>query len=254
MCILKIDNFYGRSGNNILQVINNIYKYLGNIKKLDIKNHKLFITNKKNDLISKCNCDNIINCNTEFLLKSHPLKISKIKNIFNEHCEFTIPIQNSCIYDVGIHIRSGDIFNVIGRSHRLYLQPPFYYYKKIIDKNINKKVVIVFENKKNPVINKLIESYKNNKNIIFQSSAIENDIISLSNCKTLVFSNGTFCLLPYVFSNTITNIVIPDFLENNLWYSFDKNETEVIELPNYIPYNKWNNTLSQQKLMIEYAF
>lgn len=253
-----LTKYYGRSGNNIIQLLN----HLNNIKDeknviFEAREHKLFKL-KINPLtlnVSKTNGNYThsknITCNN-FLLFDKPLLLSELKEIFTEFIESKINIHINNKHDIGIHIRSGDIFNTIGKTHPLYLQPPLYYYKKIIDKNINKKIVIVFENKKNPVINKLIEIYKNNKNIIFQSSSIENDIKTLSSCKTLVFSNGSFCLLPYIFSNTITKIIIPDFLENNKWFSFDNNETEIIKLPNYIPYGKWKNTLEQQKIMVEY--
>lgn len=254
MCILIISNYYGRSGNNLLQLINNTYNcILNNYKDLLCPKHKLFTKINKIDNNNSCKCNNIINNNSELLFKT-PLSITTIKKIFHNYYVYNLNNvdNNDNIYDIAIHIRSGDIFDNIGRSHRLYLQPPYYFYKKIIDENKKSKIIIVYENKKNPVINKLIQYCKYNTNIFFQSTNIKDDINTLSKCKTLVFSNGTFCLIPYVISKTIKEVIISDYMENNIWFIFDKDITKIINLPNYIKQNQWSNKIQQQKYMLNY--
>lgn len=257
MCNIYITQFYGRTGNNLLQLLNNImYGKNNNIRTINIKNHNFFYL--KNNLLNvdACVCDKKINRNGhQNFLYNPTLSLKTLKQLYNSFVDFKdskllLEIPN---YDIGIHIRSGDIFNHINKSHCLYLQPPFYYYKKIIDENSTKKIILVYEDNKNPVVNKLKEYCNNKENIKFQSSTLLNDIITLSNVKTLVFSNGTFNLIPYILSNTIKNIIVPEYIKNNKWFNFDEIECTFINLPNYIQFNTWKNSIEQQKIMVEYT-
>lgn len=254
MCINKITQYYGRSGNNLLQILSTIHMIknnneLNNI--LYINNHNLFQlinNNIKKEYGNKCNCSTNVFFNKEYLLK---LSIYELKNIFKQYLIYNYNLKNKYtnIFDIGIHIRSGDIFK--NNGHKLYFQPPLYFYKKIIDENINKKIVIVFENTNNPIINILIDSYKHKQNIVFQSSSINDDIITLSKSKILVFSVGTFSLIPYVISDSIEKVIYPDYFQDNIWFTFNNEKTIPINLPGYIK-EQWNNTKSQRKYMIEY--
>lgn len=253
MCILKINRFYGRSGNNILQLLNCIKKCkLENIYSLECINHNLFTL--QNTIVNPlgCKCTKKVCGNNELILKPNKVSLSELKEIFYEFCKFTFTNSVDKIYDIGIHIRSGDIFRSINSTHRLYLQPPLYFYKKIINDNINKNIVIVFENKNNPVINELIKEYTTYNNIKFQSSDLKTDIITLANCRKLVFSNGTFCLIPYILSKHIETIITPDFLKNNIWFSLNIENNEIINLPNFIDFYSWKNSIQQQKILLEY--
>lgn len=247
----KITRYIGRNGNNLLQILSTIYL----IKKNNILHHVLEIDSHplfelKSSIIKKQDTNNskysqTILFNAEFLLK---LSIDELKNLFKEYVIYKNKIEKK-IFDIGIHIRSGDIFE--NTPHELYFQPPLFFYKKIIDENIDKSIVIVFENKSNPIINILIDLYKNNKNIVFQSSSVYDDILTLSNSKILVFSVGTFPLIPYVISDSIEKIIYPDYLKNNNWFTINNNNAISIELPNYI-LKQWENTDSQKKHMINY--
>ena len=252
MCMYKISSFYCRYGNNILQILNHIKQSETlNFHKIHIKKHPLFTLKNQLNNKNSCSCKKIISGNTQLILES-PATLSDLKRIFKQYLQFNKNLNIGKQYDIGFHIRSGDIFKKIGQSHPLYLQPPLYYYTNIINKNKNKNIIIIFEDKKNPVINKLIELYNSFKNIIFQSSNPINDIITLANCKCLVFSNGTFCLVPYVISNTIQKIIAPDYLVNNKWYSLKDKFIEFINLPNYIPFKSWKNTKQQIDIMLKY--
>ena len=247
MCIYQINNYYGRLGNNLLQICSTLYKGTTEANLFDFKTHKLLNYKNLTNTVG-CACKNIHNHNSQ-ILDYH--KLSTLKFYYKHHV--SIKGENrSNKYDVGIHIRSGDIFQVIGRSHRLYIQPPFYFYDKIISENVNKKIVIVFENMNNPVIKKLHNKYKSLDNITFQSSNIIDDIYALSNCTQLVFSNGTFCLAPYLESETIESIIAPDYMKNNHWFEFDDNVTYV-SLPNYMTNETWSNTNTQRNIMLNYS-
>ena len=252
MCIYSITKYYGRTGNNILQICSTLIQGYDKANTYKFKKHDIFrfknLINEKNTI---CKCNNIILYNNQ-QLKYYDL--SRLKICYKKHINITEDnTNNNDIYDIGIHIRSGDIFQNIGNTHSKYLQPPLYFYEKIISENKSKKIVIVYENNHNPVVNKLIEIYKQYDNIIFKSSSIINDIYKLSNCKQLVISNGTFWLIPYFESNIIESIIIADYMKNNHWFKFDINtKYREIELPNYMNGQEWKNTLKQQENMVKY--
>lgn len=92
-----------------------------------------------------------------------------------------------------IHIRSGDIFDNSpqGQVHSNYVQPPYDFYKLIIDlpKYKDAPVVLIAENLANPVINKLLRNYPN---IIFKKRSLLQDQEIILNAKQLVYGVGTF--------------------------------------------------------------
>lgn len=251
MCIYSITGYYGRLGNNVLQICSTFIDGYDKANKYVLSSHQRFhFKNILNEEATICKCDNLQLFNRE-LLKHYDL--SRLKTCYKKHIDIKGDRVSNNIYDIGIHIRSGDIFQKIGKSHHKYLQPPLYFYEKIINENISKKIVIVYESNHNPVINKLVDKYKDQANIIFQTSSIINDIHTLSNCRQLVVSNGTFWLVPYFESNIIENIIIADYMKNNTWFNFDTNtKYHEIALPNYINRREWNNTLEQREIMVKY--
>ena len=91
--------------------------------------------------------------------------------------------------------------------------------------------------------------YQLKKNIEFQSSTIHHDISTLSHCKTLVVSNGTFCLLPIMHSNIIQRIIYPSYMKNNTWFRFN-DKSIPFNLPNYD--TSWSNSKEQKDYMLTY--
>ena len=250
MCIYSITSYYGRLGNNVLQTCSTFIQGYGTANKYMLSSHPVFrFKNILNEEVTICKCYNRKIFNSE-QLKYYDL--SRLKTCYKKHIDIKGDRLNNNIYDIGIHIRSGDIFQQINNSHSKYLQPPLYFYEKIINENISKKIVIVYESNHNPVINKLVDKYKDQANIIFQTSSIINDIHTLSNCRQLVVSNGTFWLVPYFESNIIENIIIPDYMKDNHWFSFDTNtKYREIALPNYMKGQVWKNTLEQREIMVK---
>lgn len=252
MCILKITQYFGRNGNNLLHVLNFLYVYENKYpfaKHIYIPPHDLFslkseITNMNNT--DKCQCNKTYILNDEMKFSLH---LTKYKELFNKYLLFSNSLKNrkSKYYDISIHIRSDDIFNTC--IHRNYMQPPLYFYETIISNNSNKKIIIISSDSVNPVINALKNKYLNNNLITFQSSNVSDDIKSLSNSSKIIFSNGTFCLIPYLLSETINQVIYPSYLEKNIWFTFDKNDLS-INLPNY--YEKWKMSSDQLNKMISY--
>ena len=180
------------------------------------------------------------------------INLSVLKKIYNNHIKFKYQNEGQ-VYDVGIHIRAGDIFEIENKSHPNYLQPPVSFYEKIINENKNKKISIVYQDNKNPVINKLLEKYKNISNIVFQSSNIVEDILTLSRCKTLVMSMGTFTLIPYMISTTIEDIIVPTYMKRKeIWFGLQDDFVKDIELKGYMEIGDWKNSSEQRDLMVNY--
>jgi hypothetical protein len=253
MCHYQVIRWYGRMGNNLLQILNAIiYGMDKNAYSIEIISHPIFYIS--NNIINEngCNCDKLCNMDdiTGGIVQKKKYNLSFFKKIFKKHISYKYNNSINIIYDIGIHIRSGDIFSWC--PHDKYPQPPLDYYVKIIDKNIKKNIIIVYENTLNPVINILIKKYKEYKNINFQSSSVTNDINILSRCKTLVISNGTFNVVAFVLSNTITKIIVPSYMDKNDWFSLNDDIIEIINIPNYIQIGEWKNSIEQRKLMLEY--
>ena len=103
--------------------------------------------------------------------------------------------------DLYIHIRSGDIFNKY-YPHCSYPQPPLCFYKSIIDNKKFKKIYICSENKKNPVIGKLMEEYPK---IIFHNGTLSDDIAVLINAYNLVGSVSSFIQICLILNDNIVN-------------------------------------------------
>lgn len=259
MCIVKITRWNNRNGNHLVALLNTIEHSFNrnNFYKIEIPEHKFFSlksdVNLSNKEICKCNkihdFTHIINPNIH-----NPLSLVELKNLYQKYIKYNDTFINLDVSenDIGIHIRSGDIF--IGKNpHGYYVQPPLNYYTEIINNNLNKSIIIIFENYNNPVINKLIEIYKNQQNIKFQSSTLEKDIYTLSKCKLLVWGTGTFCIIPYCLSNTIQKQILPNTFAGAIrFFNNNKNTNSIlfVNFQNYI--NGWKNNEEQKNMMLNY--
>lgn len=108
-----------------------------------------------------------------------------------------------------IHIRSGDIMK--GGCHGFYVQPPFSFYKKVIEENSYSNIIIVTEpDKQNPAIELLQNSYSN---VTIQCTNLYEDVSSILNAKNLICnSHGTFGHMLSLMSPNIKNLYMPYYL------------------------------------------
>tara|TARA_Y100000782_G_scaffold30644_1_gene34113 strand:+ start:45889 stop:46647 length:759 start_codon:yes stop_codon:yes gene_type:complete len=250
--MLLINNWTGRLGNNILQILRAIhFAKLNKHSIIKFKPHSFLsqnvITlddyNRNKEEISgdffNLSKFNIIDPEP-IIMKEHfqkyiaPIfKIKKIDKINNDNT----------IY---IHIRSGDIFNK--NPHPAYVQPPFSYYKNIID-HYN-SVNLIFEDNKNPCVNELLKINK----VTNISGSLNEDLQKLSSAKNLVIGFGTFGFLLYLINQNLKNIYIPkyfiDTLPKGSWG--DDINIHIVNLPKYINIGEWKNTFEQRKIMLEY--
>lgn len=259
--MITIYTWYGRLGNNIIQIINAIYyAEKNNHKCVKIPLHNIF---KKNsiDVDIGDNIENTSNFSNRFFflkeLKIYDLEPYMMKKIFNTYIKPIMNIEFIDNYDkentIYFHFRGGDIFTY-NKGQPEYTQPPLIFYKNII-KNYE-KVVLVCEDKSNPCINELLKL----DNVKYEHNNIQKDLSIFSNASNLGLCFGTFSFLAYLISDNLKNLYIPDFftqhfsiigiLPNGSWG--DDLNVHIVDLPNYIKVGKWKYNDETKKIMLEY--
>lgn len=268
MLILK--RWYGRLGNNIIQLSNIIdiaLKEEHNIK-FNVKGLKFFDISVIKNYFDKYNNKKIY-CGARHFFKDkgrvgdadfdriawmtrkHMATPKELlgfqKNIFNKNAEERNKILQKAFLinnihtlnenDLVIHIRSGDIFR--RKPHHLYIPPPLSYYIKEINKYNYEKIYIICEDKKNPVVNKLLELYKN---AIHNKNTLKEDIRIILGAKNIMYSIGSFIPSLMLLSNNIKFI-------HKHFNSFknEKNEYYKIMKP-------WKNTKTQKNYILTYDY
>ena len=273
MSIPYIYHWFNGMGNQLLTMINAIYFtfYFKKFKKLDLPNNSCFNTKnfptfETNELSQESEerfdiTRRINPCSDWFCLG-----IKEMKDIYLKHIDYKfIEDIKKIEHDIGIHIRSGDIFG--GNVHWEYVQPPLDYYINIINKNPSKSIIIVHDTNprkphwKNPVIDKLIEYINENKlqNVKIQSKSMREDMKALICSKTIICAMGTFSLMCYFISPFVKKIVIPHYMHKKLrgknWFVLKDEDNEfvqVVNFPKYIKVGSWKNKEEQRNLMVEY--
>jgi hypothetical protein len=136
-----------------------------------------------------------------------------------------------------IHIRSGDIFHE--HVHPSYMQPPFEYYRYIIDNNDFKKIIVVTEpDMSNPVLLKLVEFYPN---VYVFSRSLNQDIATILGAQYLVIGTGSFAYVLSLCSVNLKKLYCFE-IHNVYWKDCDY---EIIVLQSNPPYPKrWNGDSS----------
>lgn len=251
-----ISDWFGRFGNNILQIIRASHSALNNndISFLSfpihplLNNNKIIFKEKENDK------ENILIKQDTFFYYNRIKEPIQYKNMFKTYVKSLLktPNKNINIDPKGlyIHFRGGDIFSE-GGGHHAYIQPPLYFYKKIIEDGNYTNIYSISEDNKNPCINALKNIYKDKFKII--NNDILTDFYTLSNCNNLVLSNSTFSFCAYFNNDNLKNLYIAEnnFFTGTEWKNYNDNLNVVlIPLPNYN--QKWSNTLSQKNMMIHY--
>ena len=148
---------YGRLGNNILQLLKVISYSLSFVvpEKIDLRTLKQY----QSEVFKNCP-DYLFDNDTVEMKRSFwdknidDNKYKKIMEIVTEildiKMECDVDFDNTLI----IHVRGGDALNTTGRINWKHV--PFYVYKDIIDNSHYKKILVVSEDKTNPVISKIL--------------------------------------------------------------------------------------------------
>ena len=159
--------------------------------------------------------------------------------------------------DLFIHIRSGDIFFY---AHTPYAQPPFCFYRTIINNYKFNNVYLIAQDKYNPIIDKILNEYTN---VIYKQNSIKEDLSYLINAYNIVASISSF-LISIIQLNynlkTLFDYNIYQMSEKILAYHFDLYKFPHDNFINYRMepspnYNKtmfaWKNNRKQRHLMIK---
>jgi hypothetical protein len=247
--MLFISSWFGRNGNNILQLVRAIhYAKIHEHNIIYFPSHELLSTNsiKINKNIDSVNPEKI---SDSFFYKKTGLPPVKLREYSREYIQpiLIFNINRIITADLCIHIRGGDNFN--NNPNPAYVQPPLKYYIDIINQYKDKNILIVYEDKNNPCINELLKF----ENLNFQSSSLIEDIRTLINCENVVIGFGTFGFMIYLLSNKLKNLYIPQYYLTELPLGEYGINLYTVNLRNYIKLGGWKNTKEQQEYMIKYT-
>ena len=168
-----------------------------------------------------------------------------------------LPIVHTKPDDLYIHIRGGDIFKP--NPSTAYAQPPLCFYEKIINNNKFNNIYIISMDRRNIVLNALLNKYKN---IIYKHNSYEYDIALLINAFNIAASISSFLISSIKFNDKLKNFWEYDIYricEKFLWlhhhlYKFDiKYKIHTMKSSNIYARKmfKWYKSKSQLKLMLE---
>lgn len=253
--MIIISAWYGRFGNNVLQVLRAIHA----CKHLDhgvvrLPSHNLFgVTSMVID--GSVDETSLPIIESEFFYLEdvgipNP-SIETLRSIALDYGETFLDSRLNYFatdYQAAIHLRGGDVFSL--RPHPDYVQPPLVYYQSAIASLEARPVALVSQDQKNPVYNKL----KGNPNVTDVSGTLVSDFSYLLSAKVLVFSASTFCLAAMLLSQRVKTIHVPSYYLPFLPVGNFSGDIEVIQydLPGYIKPGKWRNSFLQRRRMISY--
>jgi hypothetical protein len=254
---LKINSWFGRLGNNLIQLRNIISIAIYYDYNIILPPHRFL---KKTEIIINKNQNNQIYIDKEgtnffysskikkFDKKCFTSNIQKMKEILKQLFILDIskltPLKDN---ELVIHIRGGDIFS--NHPHPGYIPPPLSYYTNIIDNGNYEKIYLINDVNNNPCIPLLKQKYNN---IIHNKNNLINDIIYILSAKNIIFTVGTFPCSLLFLTNHIQNIYYPSYsiqVKEILHYFNDINFYP-IELKNYREtIGKWTNSKKQNLLL-----
>ena len=221
MKTLCISNWYGRLGNNIIQVKNalHIAFYYGyNViipKHQYFKYNHLMVSSTKEGEPVELIYDNasrgyyfVDNIDSSINRECFSMNHDKVRDVLL--CLFTIDYRS--LEPLGddelvIHIRSGDI---ITELHPEYIIPPMSYYTNFIDSNKFKKIYILAEDKSNLCIEKLQKMYSN---VSFELRSLTDDIELVLRARNMMMTIGSFIPELLWVTKYTRNIIYPSYDE-----------------------------------------
>ena len=263
--ILSIHGWFGRLGNNIIQVANALYVayyYNYNIK---LPTHSYF--NKTyielNPSLKFQQCPEYVDCHGPYFFDYKRIQEFPQDCFTNNHDKVRKALLDLFVIDaktlepltaddVVIHVRSGDIFASV--INFMYITPPLSFYTDILNRTNYKKIYLVAEDTANPCINELINRYPN---IIYTKNTLDEDIKLILRAQNIIWSFGTFatmllCLTDhtktiYTMSHNFHNY--GDHVFSNLNVNF-----HIVDSSEYISKmgSKWRNSAEQKQIMLSF--
>lgn len=154
-----------------------------------------------------------------------------------------------------IHIRSGDIFKPGATVHPGYGQPPLAYYMAVLASINPKRVHVVFQDRLNPVIDRLL-NFLNEKQINFEiySCSLRDDITVLLRANVVIAGIGTFVPGVMWLSKNVKRVYYFGRLPINS--ADNRFETRIVsDAGDYVQRvmdGNWINSVEQRQLMLDY--
>ena len=160
--------------------------------------------------------------------------------------------------DLYIYLRGGDIFKALNVEFRTYAQPPLCFYKNILNKFNFREIIIISQDKLNPILLLLENDY----NIKYNKNNIKIDISYLVNSYNIVLAKSSFIVSIIKLNNNLKFIWEYDFyklseryyhLHYSVYtfpfnYSIYKMKASESYKASMFPFK---NSIKQRKLMIE---
>ena len=259
--MIEISDWFGRSGNNIHQLVG--AKILASLKNTDViyPHHPLLkrcnLTQNYSEGMSDC-----IFYSSDFFYRS---RYDGLRNLTEQDVRNQcLQIKNildlersSVISPTVIHIRNGDIFDK--NPHANYIQPPLQYYLRAIEnENVNFEDVLVLSQNTthmNPVVKRL-----QNLGCNIISTSEKKSIFILTQAQVVISSLSSFSKYFYYMSESAKTLYIPDFsyIEGPALYASKYGsgmkdiKVNIANIPSYIKEGEWAASQEQLELMIEY--
>mgnify|MGYP003110335771 CR=1 FL=1 len=252
---LFLDSWFGRLGNNVLQLSNAIVlakKIKSPLRVLDhpilSPTHFDFRGDSENSLVNQSlYSSDFWNIWEHFDISQSEVESQRLE-VLKKYCfSFFHYKKTSNTHDIVVHLRGGDIFS---SSPGHILQSPASYFLKIFEKENPKKILLVSEDKSNPVIENLLSS---KWDCTLQTEDLWTDINTILNASIFICGGaGSFSRVFSQMAPGLKKIYFPVY-ENTpqSFISHFKYDCEVIPVEhyNYINFSDWSNTTEQRELM-----
>ena len=279
--------WFGRLGNNILQITNGIHVARLYRSRLVLTQPRddgyrpallglrdLDFTEPGSEAVGDCQVA-LFRLPALDLVQEHPLDWEGRRCVLAEFVRPMLPhslaeAAGGGDDDLVIHIRSGDIFRGIEIDtasdgtpawkrpprrrwvHAKYVQPPLAYYCRIIGSRSWRSVRIVAEDRVNPVIRALLAEYPFARH---EPGSLEDDARVLLSARNLVIGYGTFALSWALTSRNLRRLYCTSLPTDVLGTLRDGDlegvETHVFRLDDYLRPGEWRCTDKQLRRMLE---
>ena len=196
---------------------------------------------------------------------------SYVRPLFKSILEHPLPAHLTLsANDLVIHIRSGDVY--VNRSHPLYVQDPFSYYKTILYnelfvlKKYGRVIILTEPDRVSPCI-ELIKNYIDTLNLLYAQECVGIDVKSafeymevldystcinmLLSAENVVVSNSSFSQRLSMCNTSLKNLYVSSLSIAEKQHQTAK-RIHFYQINNYMQHGEWKNTPDQVKLMIEH--
>ena len=246
--MIYINEWFGRLGNNIHQLVNAYIlaeKHVCNVgypNKNRYYNQSLF---KPSPPINNVKKSGTFFRRTDEGIGDITITENDVRRVCLNNISKLLDIKDIDIPDdvIIVHIRNGDIFK--SNPHGGFVQPPLSYYTAIFERegiSDYSKVWVLCSNEQpyNPVVDEL-----DNLGCVLKIEAMSESINILSNAKVLISSRSSFSKYLFFLSKKANRVYVPDFMiELDIFR---------VNIPDYIKVGDWNASPQQKSLMLTYS-